>query len=78
MAPPAVPSFEATMACMSFFVLVRESSVMRCASSGFHSLANCSEMTFTSPRSITGLRMFIWPLRSSSALLSVGAPPMST
>ena len=78
MAPPAVPSFDATTASTWLFTRVSAFSMILRASIGCQSRAHWSETILRSPLSTGGLTNFIWPSRSSSALLSVGAPPMRT
>ena len=76
-APPAVPSFEATTAAM-LLPSASTRSPYASASLASHSRAHWSATIFMSPLSMAGLRTFIWPWRNSRALLSVGEPPIST
>jgi hypothetical protein len=78
MAPPAVPSLDATTASTLLLTRVSAFSMILRASMACQSLANWSETTVMSFLSMSGLSGFICPSRRSSALLSAGEPPMST
>ncbi|MNT66042.1 hypothetical protein D3C72_2040750 [compost metagenome] len=75
MAPPAVPSFEATMASILLPLAVSAFSTMDSASVALQSFTHCWPTILMSPLSMNGFNTFIWPSRSILALLSVGEPP---